>query len=396
MNTDAVIEEKVVSMKTLPSELSRIKPSFNPSVLPIYSPQQELHDYCELQTEQLIMQQAIISAWIIYRTGEQAEREWIMHYVPSQSTFSPEVLAHLKSETWLKDIQSNLDFNELKSRELALDKKISSYVCFIDRREQESAYMLIFADGSLPQAQQQYVKRCVQMISKYIDIYQKRIRQQTEIQLLEQIIQKAAHQLRNPLALVGLYAENLRLSLSTSNLQEQANIICETLRDLDSNLNDLIYCGQRSKLRFVLQDLRSIFLESISGLRLLIEQKKVHLTYPEKSVNLTVDHLQIKQVFDNLLCNAIQFSPEAGQIRFHWSVFQHEVLIEIYDQGPGLSEEDLQQIFTPFYSRRPHGTGLGLSIARKIVLDHQGSIWAQNIPGGGAQFSITLPRAISF
>ncbi len=396
MNTDAVIEGKAVSRQNLPSELSRIKPSFSPSVIPIYSPQQELHDYCKLQAEQLIVQRPIISAWIIYRTGEQAGREWIVHYVPSQSTFSPEVLAHLKSETWLNDIQSNLDFNELKSRELALDKKISSYVCFIDRREQESAYVLIFADESLPQAQQQYVKRCVQMISKYIDIYQKRIRQQTEIQLLEQIIQKAAHQLRNPLALVGLYAENLRLSLSTSNLQEQANIICETLRDLDSNLNDLIYCGQRSKLRFALQDLRSIFLESISGLRLLIEQKKVHLTYPQKSVNLTVDHLQIKQVFDNLLCNAIQFSPEAGQIRFHWSVFQHEVLIEIYDQGPGLSEEDLQQIFTPFYSRRPHGTGLGLSIARKIVLDHQGSIWAQNIPGGGAQFSITLPRAISF
>ena len=396
MNTDAVIERKAVSRKTLPSELSRIKPSFSPSVLPIYSPQQEVHDYCELQTEQLIMQQPIVSVWIVYRTGEQAGREWIMHYAPQQSTFSSKVLAHLKSETWLSSIQSNLDFSELKSRELTLDKKISSYVCFIDRRDQESAYVLIFADEPLAQAQQQYVKRCAQMISKYVDIHQKRIRQQAEIQLLEQIIQKAAHQLRNPLALVGLYAENLRLSLSTSNLQEQANIICETLRDLDSNLNDLIYCGQRSKLRFTLQDLRSIFLESISGLRVLIEQKKVHITYPEKPVNLTIDHLQIKQVFDNLLCNAIQFSPEAGQIRFHWSLFQHEVLIEICDQGPGLSEEDLQQIFTPFYSRRPSGTGLGLSIARKIVLDHQGSIWAQNIPGGGAQFSITLPRAISF
>jgi signal transduction histidine kinase len=395
MNTDAVLEGKAMSKQTLSPELLRVKPSFNSSVIPIHSPQQELRDYCELQAEQLLMQQPIVATCIVCRNGEKEEREWAIYYAPQQPTFSSEILSVIKSETWLKNIQFDSDFSELKSRELALSKNVSSYVYFINHKERESAYLLIFADKPLPQAQQPSVKRCVQMISKYLDIHQKRIYQQTEIQLLEQIIQKAAHQLRNPLALVGLYAENLRLSLSANTLQEQANIICETLRDLDHNLNDLIYCGQRSKLRFAVQDLRAVLQGSIDGLRPLIDQKNIHITYPEKPVNLTVDHLQIKQVFDNLLSNAVQFSPEAGRITCYWSVFQHEVLIEIHDQGPGLSEEDLQQIFTPFYSRRPHGTGLGLSIAQKIVLDHQGSIWAQNLPGGGAQFSITLPRSIS-
>jgi signal transduction histidine kinase len=395
MNTDAVLEGKAMSKQTLSPELLRGRPSFNSSVVPIYSPQQELRDYCELQAEQLLMQQPIISICIVYRNGEKEEREWAIYYAPQQPTFSTEFSAILKSETWLDNIQFGSDCSELSSRELALNKNISSYIYFIDHKDKGSAYLLVFSDKPLPQAQQVSVKRCAQMISKYLDIHQKRMRQQSEIQLLEQIIQKAAHQLRNPLALVGLYAENLRLSLSASNLQEQANIICETLRDLDHNLNDLIYCGQRSKLRFALQDLRAILQGSIDGLRPLMDQKNIHITYPEKSINLTVDPLQIKQVFDNLLSNAVQFSPEAGQITCYWNVFQHEVLIEIHDQGPGLSEEDLQRIFTPFYSRRPQGTGLGLSIAQKIVLDHQGSIWAQNLPGGGAQFSITLPRSIS-
>ena len=395
MNTDAVLEGKATSKQTLSPELLRVSPSFNSSIVPSHSPQQELRDYCELQAEQLLMQPPIISTCIVYRNGEKGEREWLVYYAPQQPIFSSKVFAILKSETWLDNIQFDSGFSQLNSRELALNKYISSYVYFIDHKEKEPVYLLIFTDKPLPQAQQVSVKQCVQMISKYLDIYQKRMRQQAEIQLLEQIIQKAAHQLRNPLALVGLYAENLRLSLSASTLQEQANIICETLRDLDHNLNDLLYCGQRSKLRFAVQDLRVILQGSINGLRPLIAQKNIHITYPEKSINLTVDHLQIKQVFDNLLSNAIQFSPEAGQITFYWSVFQQEILIEIHDQGPGLSEEDLQQIFTPFYSRRPQGTGLGLSIAQKIVLDHQGSIWAQNLPGGGAQFSITLPRSIS-
>ncbi|MGA7952300.1 MAG: HAMP domain-containing sensor histidine kinase [Gloeobacterales cyanobacterium] len=384
-----------MSKQTLSPELLRGRPSFNSSVVPIHSPQQELRDYCALQAEQLLMQQPIISTCIVYRYGAKEEREWAIYYAPEQPTFSAEVSAILKSEAWLDSIQFDAYYSELNSRELALNKNISSYVYFIDHKVKESAYLLIFTDKPLPQVQQVSVNRCVQMISKYLDIHQKRMRQQAEIQLLEQIIQKAAHQLRNPLALVGLYAENLRLSLSANTLQEQANIICETLRDLDHNLNDLIYCGQRSKLRFAVQDLRAVLQGSINGLRPLIDQKNIHITYPEKSINLMVDHLQIKQVFDNLLSNAVHFSPEAGQITCYWSAFQHEVLIEIHDQGPGLSEEDLQQIFTPFYSRRPQGTGLGLSIAQKIVLDHQGSIWAQNLPGGGAQFSITLPRSIS-
>jgi signal transduction histidine kinase len=60
-----------------------------------------------------------------------------------------------------------------------------------------------------------------------------------------------------------------------------------------------------------------------------------------------------------------------------------------------MSQQDLENLFTPFYSKRPGGTGLGLAIAKKIILDHQGSLWAQNLPVGGAQFSMSLPRSIN-
>ncbi|MGH7999722.1 MAG: sensor histidine kinase, partial [Brasilonema sp.] len=123
-----------------------------------------------------------------------------------------------------------------------------------------------------------------------------------------------------------------------------------------------------------------------------IDRKQLKICIPDTSTSLAIDRLQMKQVFDNILSNAVHFSPDFGTITCSWQIFQSEVFIKISDEGPGLSQEDIKKIFTPFYSRRPGGTGLGLTIAKKIVLDHQGSLWAQSLPQGGAQFCLILPR----
>jgi signal transduction histidine kinase len=95
-----------------------------------------------------------------------------------------------------------------------------------------------------------------------------------------------------------------------------------------------------------------------------------------------------------LLSNAVYFSPISGTISCHWQIFEQEILINISDEGSGLSPDDLQKIFSPFYSRRSGGTGLGLTIAKKIVLEHQGKLWAQNSRAGGARFSLILPQQV--
>ena len=114
-----------------------------------------------------------------------------------------------------------------------------------------------------------------------------------------------------------------------------------------------------------------------------------------RTVTLAVDRWQMKQALSNLLSNAIHFSPVGATIECSWQIFRREVLIEVRDRGSGLSAEDLQQLFVPFYSRRPGGSGLGLAIAKKIILDHRGRLWAQNLSSGGTQFSITLPRKLN-
>ncbi len=351
----------------------------------------ELKDFSKLQIASLTAHEPIFWAQFFYYDSLVLEQKEVSSYAKTQTHFFRETLAYLNSQVQGIEFNSAFTLNKI-----SLDSVTSNcYICPLGYREQHLEYILVFAHQPLSSALQQYVKQSAMLLSKYLDLYLDCGRQQAEIQLLEQIVQRAGHQLRNPLALIGLYAENLCLGLPTGPWQEQATIIRETIQKLDTNLNELIYCGQGTKLRVTLQDLRTLVAESIQGLRPWINQKQLKISYPETSTTLAMDRLQMKQVFDNLLSNAVYFSPDSGTITCSWQTFQGEVLIRISDQGPGLSPEDIQKIFTPFYSRRPGGTGLGLTIAKKIVLDHQGSLWAQNLFEGGATFSLTLPRSMS-
>jgi hypothetical protein len=353
-----------------------------------YLSSSDIQSFCQLESQQLTSQDPIFFARIVYHDCFLRTHQEVINYRQDKSHFSPKTLAYLRSEVWLTDFPPAFTLHKFPL------KGFSSicYICPIGYRNQKPEYIQIITDKPLPEGLELYIKRCALVLSKYVDIYIDYGRQKTEIQLLEDILHRVGHQLRNSLGLIGLYAHNLCLGLKENPWQEQATIISESIQDLDTNLNELIDCGQGAKLRVTLQDLKTLVVESIKNLQPLINEKKLKITISDTSTILKIDRLQMKQVFDNILSNAVHFSPILGTINCSWQIFQDEVLIKISDQGPGLSPEDLQKIFTPFYSRRRGGTGLGLTIAKKIILDHQGSIWAQVLSERGTQFSVILPR----
>ncbi|MBD2449724.1 HAMP domain-containing histidine kinase [Nostoc sp. FACHB-152] len=349
----------------------------------------ELQSFCQLEIENLTNKYPIFWCRIVHYDPSIGNHQEVTHQ-PENQYISQETLAYLNSEAWLVNFLPSFTFSEI---DISCFTSSSCYTCPLGYRNQKPEYILILAHQHLPLKLQEEVRRTAMLVSKYLDIYLETLRQKAEVQLLEHVLQRTGHQLRQPLGLIRLYAENLYLGLIDSPWQEQAAIIRESIQDLDTNLTDLIYCSQKAKLRVAPHDLKSLVAESIQGLKGLIVQKNLQVSYSETSDILSIDRLQMKQVFDNLLSNAVHFSPVSGKINCNWQIFQNEVLIQISDQGPGLSTDDLNKIFTPFYSRRLGGTGLGLTIAKKIVLDHHGSLWANNSPQGGAQFYISLPRS---
>ncbi len=360
---------------------SRVKPGIPGST--------QLHSLCQLQIEQLLGMFPLTCAQVTYYDPHIGAQQHLIRYCDGQPQFDRKILDYLSEEAWLSDGLSVLTLVHLDSKVLPE----FAYACPLAQRDLHPEYLLIFTSEPLTQAQEQTIQKYAACLAQHLELYQNNWRQKSEIELLEQVVQRAGHQLRNPLALIALYAENLCLGLPEGKAHEQAAIIRETVADLNANLTELIYCGQAKRLRYSAQDLRLLVTEVISGLQPWLDKKHICIALPDHSLTLMFDRLQMKQVFDNLLNNAVYFSPEGSTIRCRWRSFQTEVLIEVADQGPGMSQQDLENLFTPFYSKRPGGTGLGLAIAKKIILDHQGSLWAQNLPVGGAQFSMSLPRS---
>jgi signal transduction histidine kinase len=347
-----------------------------------------IQTYCQLQSEQLTNQTPIILVRIVYYDCLAKKHQEVINYAENQAPLSRNHLAYLRSESWLIDfppVGQMYDF-------CIQNTNLFAYICPTGYRKEKAEYIQIVAEQPISKKLQEYIRKSALLLSNYADIYLDYGRQKSEIKLLEQVLHRVGHQVRSYLALVSLYAHNLCFSLKQSPEYEQATIIRDSIEDIDHNLTELINCGQGEKLKVTSQDLRSLVVESIKTLQPLLDEKQAKISIPETSTSLLIDYLQIKQVFNNILSNAVYFSPKSGTITCSWQIFQTEVLIKISDQGQGLSPEDTQKIFTPFYTRRPGGTGLGLTIAKKIILDHHGNLWAQSVAEGGAQFCIILPR----
>ena len=210
--------------------------------------------------------------------------------------------------------------------------------------------------------------------------------------MLEETIQICEHQLRHSLSSINLFAENLYLGLSQHPLQEQAELIKSNSVSIQTYLDKILSQINQYKPQFQSEDIRAIIVESWRQISPICQEKKLQLRLSTEGVLVFVDPWQIKQVIDNILINAISFSPVGATITCQWHLLPREILVEIIDQGQGFSPEALEKAFLPCFSQRQGGKGLGLAIANKIIQEHQGKIWIENLPSQGAKVCFTLPR----
>ena len=348
---------------------------------------------CRLQMQQLALQIPILQAQIVYWDQSKARQAKARQIISLNEQSSESVFQCSRYQKTLVDSDDFL--TQLSTLPLQVLTVIENYsvdaIASVCRFGQQGDFLLLWTENCLSSSQKMLVEGQLQLLEHFFNMNQAHLRQQSEVQLLEQILQCAEHQLRNPLALISLYAENLYLGLSADAQKQQVALIRETTAQLTESVSNLLACGQQSQLRIASHNVLEVLQDAAAGLQPWLREKQIKFCFPKSALHLSIDRWQIQQVFHNLLHNAIQFSPLGGVITCKWQMVQQEVLITIADQGCGLTETDIEQIFTPFYSRRPGGTGLGLAIAQKIILDHHGSLWAENLSQGGAQFLICLP-----
>lgn len=222
----------------------------------------------------------------------------------------------------------------------------------------------------------------------------------------------AAHDLRSPLASVRSSAE-LLLSKAVAPVSEGQEPFLTMIHTLSNQMLDLVNdlldvsAIESGKLTLSLTDgsLPQLVAQRVRVSEALAAQKDIALSHVSEDVPLfPFDASRMTQVVDNLLTNAVKFSPPGSPIavRVAWTPEDRTARLSVADHGPGLTAEDQNRLFGEFQklSAQPTGgeksTGLGLSIARKIVEAHGGRIWVDSRAGHGATFSVAIPMGASY
>jgi len=223
-------------------------------------------------------------------------------------------------------------------------------------------------------------------------------------QIRRDFVANVSHELRTPLTAIRGYVEALAeddadpdesrrfLSIITRHTDRMERLVKDLLRlaRLDAGQESLVIidCGIRSMAEAVVADLA----QSLSARRQRVEI----IVAPDAEI-VRGDPAKLHDVLRNLVSNAITYGPGDSAISIRATRSGGRIHISVGDQGPGIPEEDLSRVFERFYrveksrTRDPGGTGLGLAIVKHLVELHGGEVHAENRPGGGAEFTVTLP-----
>jgi two-component system, sensor histidine kinase and response regulator len=220
----------------------------------------------------------------------------------------------------------------------------------------------------------------------------------------ERFVRQSIHDLKNPLTGVMLYAQTLR-SLDPDEfhkLPEIANGIessSQKMRRLITDLLDIAQMQMGDSLSLYAADIVAVLEKSVKSNVILAQEESIDLTLdiPVEKIIVKIDSHQMERVFDNLISNAIKYTPQGGRV--HVSLKRCSTYVEILfeDNGLGIPEEDIPHLFEAFYrvKRASHknktGSGLGLSIVEAIVHQHHGTISVQSELEVGSTFIIQLP-----
>ena len=208
-----------------------------------------------------------------------------------------------------------------------------------------------------------------------------------------QAVAHVAHEIKNPLMIIGGFTSQIRSILEKEKDINKIDMVLDEVGRLERLIANLGDFTKEYKLVIRPAELNSVIGDVLNIMAGIYNEDKYIFEkhFCDSVTEINCDPDKLKQVFINIVSNGIEAMPAGGTISVKTQKTDGGVEISISDEGVGITNEELDEIFKPFYTTREKGTGLGLAISYKIIQAHNGDIWAVSEPGKGTTFVIQIP-----
>ena len=202
---------------------------------------------------------------------------------------------------------------------------------------------------------------------------------------------KIVHEIRNPLCSIELFASMLEKELMDTPHRDLAQGISTGIGNLNTILSNMLFFARPRRPSLKTVELEGTINESLNMLAPLLQSRKINIRHSTAPCAIKGDAELLKQVFMNIIMNAVQAMPDGGDISLSMNCRDNVVAVDIMDSGEGIASENVEKIFDPFFTTKDSGTGLGLAITSKIMQAHNGAITVRSEAGKGSTFSLVFP-----
>lgn len=225
-----------------------------------------------------------------------------------------------------------------------------------------------------------------------------RLRRAESLAGLTTLAAGVAHEIKNPLGSMSIHIQLIQKALGKQDLDVSAvkshlEIIDEEVNRLNGIVVDFLFAVRPMDTKLEERDINEIVIDVLELVKVELEQSKIECKRElgNHLPQVLIDEKYLKQAFLNCIKNAIAAMPDGGTLRVRTERKGDMVGVQFIDSGKGISEENIEKIFEPYFTTKDFGSGLGLTVVYKILKEHMGDITVQSKEGEGAVFTLLIP-----
>lgn len=224
-------------------------------------------------------------------------------------------------------------------------------------------------------------------------VLKRKMEQQEALNTIGQMAASIAHEIRNPMTSLKGFVQLLKHN-SSEDCLKYLKVMDSELQRMEAILTELLYLSKPKERMYekisiikVVEEVVELMLQHALSHNVILKLE----SYDFYKAKIIGNDNRLKQMLINLVKNAIEVMHNGGTITVKLESLNNGVLISVIDEGPGMSEVELDRLFTPFYTTKETGTGLGLALVKKVIEEHNGAIDVESTVGVGTTFKISLP-----